>query len=165
MSGTDTALGVSEVDLIAAAEAAFAAWDDEVLDTLFAANPTSCDTAVSEVTAAGLGPGIVGQAQVVDGEFVSPTAFKLKQFRITLNSDLAWAIGAAANKYDVQSVLAHEAGHPVGLDDLNPPKDFFLTMFARASTESIIRRDLGCGDERGVKAIYPNVNNDDPNKC
>lgn len=84
---------------------------------------------------------------------------------ITLNTDFAWAIGAQLGKYDVQRVVTHEAGHPVGLDDLNALKDFFLTMYRAASTNNIDRQTLGCGDQLGVKAIYPALGNPPASAC
>ncbi|HXG36758.1 MAG TPA: hypothetical protein VNL15_07300 [Dehalococcoidia bacterium] len=159
------------------------AWDNEVTAELFAGSVSSCtETPPSSVTVeqqgscsppapsfvrwASLGPNTVGQANFLHFCIDASTRVaKVRRFMITLNTDFAWAIGAQLGKYDVQSVVTHEAGHPVGLDDLNALKDFFLTMYRAASTNNTDRQTLGCGDQLGVKAIYPAPNNPSASAC
>ena len=145
---------------LAAVNAAFATWDTELGLNLFqpAGTIIDCGGAAGVVQWGSLGSRAVGQAGLQFGaaNFATRTA-PVTGFTITLNSDFSWAIGAQANMYDVQSVLTHEAGHPLGLDDLKPIKDLCLTMFGSAFLNDIRERTLGHGDKLGAHAIYGGV--------
>jgi hypothetical protein len=54
---------------------------------------------------------------------------------------------------DVQNIATHEFGHN-GLDDLMPPKDWKLTMYAYSYKGEIDKRTLGYGDKLGWRELY-----------
>lgn len=54
----------------------------------------------------------------------------------------------------VIGAVIHEAGHALGLDDLNPLTDMCLTMFRAAFTSDTRMQTLGLGDKLGAHAIY-----------
>ncbi|MHC4596237.1 MAG: matrixin family metalloprotease [Planctomycetota bacterium] len=59
-------------------------------------------------------------------------------------------------QFDVWNVATHELGHTLVLDDLRSPKNGALTMHAYTWPGDATKRDLGSGDELGIKAIYGN---------
>ena len=60
----------------------------------------------------------------------------------------------ATGQFDVWNVATHELGHTLVLDDLRSPKNGALTMHAYTWPGDDLKRDLGSGDELGIKAIY-----------
>jgi hypothetical protein len=142
----------------AAVTAAFETWDSELSLNLFqAASPiTDCTGAAGKVQWASLGPGVVGQASLTFGtpDFSTKT-IPITGFTIALNKDVPnWAVSAASGNYGVRDVLTHEAGHVLGLDDLNALKDMCLSMFRAAFTSDPRMQTPGHGDKLGAHAIY-----------
>jgi hypothetical protein len=56
-----------------------------------------------------------------------------------------------SGKVDLQSVVAHEAGHTFGLDHSNGRN---LTMYFSTSLCTPALRTLGLGDIRGLRRLY-----------
>jgi len=148
-----------------AIETGFTAWDDETGTSLY--------SLITEDS--GFGPGVApdGENTVQWAEIDGPgriiavtyywysTATKqMVEFDIVLNKEEPWAIyevediPEAGEKYDVQSVATHEAGHTLVLQDLRSPKDGALTMHAYTWLGDTLKRTLGSGDILGVQAIY-----------
>lgn len=77
-----------------------------------------------------------------------------------------WAIGAAQGKYDVRSVITHEFGHWLVLQDLYPGNhpnggcDEFMTftMYYQMFTGNTTMRTLEWGDRWGKWYIYTSGN-------
>ncbi|MHB1485048.1 MAG: hypothetical protein ACYCYI_10325 [Saccharofermentanales bacterium] len=57
-------------------------------------------------------------------------------------------------KYDVQNIMTHEAGHWLMLNDLYKSKDSQLTMYGYGDIGELNKDSLGYGDELGVEAAY-----------
>lgn len=74
---------------------------------------------------------------------------------IELNDYFTWSIGAVSNKYDVQSVVTHEAGHTLKLLDLFSESNAAKTMYWFAIPNSTYQRSLEPGDKAGAIYIYP----------
>ena len=69
------------------------------------------------------------------------------------NTNYPFALGAVANKYDLQSIAAHEMGHGYGMghsDTSTASK--CLTVYPYATLNSAHGRTLGDGDILGIKA-------------
>lgn len=72
------------------------------------------------------------------------------------NSKYKWQVAPSTTKgkwYDIQNVMAHEAGHFVGLDDQSQWTD--ETMYFSAASKEITKRDLAPGDIAGAQSLYP----------
>jgi hypothetical protein len=75
-------------------------------------------------------------------------------FRMVIDQDEPWVIGADATKLDVQNTVTHEFGHVAGLDHVRAPQDGCLTMFPFVDLGEIQKRTLGLGDKLGMQALY-----------
>lgn len=75
----------------------------------------------------------------------------LLHFDLQFNDSYAWAIGAVANKYDIQTTAVHEAGHALGLDHVTDPNQVMYPTQQPGTTQ----RSLGSGDQAGVRILYP----------
>jgi hypothetical protein len=62
---------------------------------------------------------------------------------------------APSNDHDLASVLAHEMGHVLGLDESNRPA---ATMWPTTMTGDTRQRTLAPDDEAGVLALYEDAN-------
>jgi len=60
-----------------------------------------------------------------------------------------------AGKYDVQSVITHELGHFLFLDDITDPGCRSLTMYGAGYWNNIGPRSLEAADICGIQALYP----------
>ena len=80
---------------------------------------------------------------------------------IVLNSYYKWGIADGneatndlSGKFDIQNIVAHEAGHWTGLDDIYDSKYWAMTMYGYAKYGEEIKRSLEPGDIAGAQAIY-----------
>jgi hypothetical protein len=58
------------------------------------------------------------------------------------------------NRYDIQNIMTHEAGHWILLNDLYNTRDSLLTMYGYGDTGEICKDTLGYGDELGIETVY-----------
>lgn len=58
------------------------------------------------------------------------------------------------NAYDLESVLAHEAGHFFGLGENRD--ELGATMYPETGRGEVNKRDLSADDEAGLRYLYPN---------
>ena len=63
---------------------------------------------------------------------------------------------------DIQSVMAHEAGHVLGLDDLTDTASRSSTMFGKTLAGETSKRSLSNDDIDGLCAIYPKNSSSSP---
>jgi hypothetical protein len=84
-----------------------------------------------------------------------PNSNRISSITIDLNSDYSssWSTSSTcpSGKYDVQSVLAHEFGHGVGLGHSTVST---ATMWPKTSSGSTSKRSLEQDDKNGIIAIY-----------
>lgn len=73
---------------------------------------------------------------------------------LEVNDEIAWSTAAtpAADGFDLESALTHEAGHVLGLAHSS---DVDATMFASYTPGSVAQRTLADDDMRGVCDVYP----------
>jgi len=83
-----------------------------------------------------------------------PSMKKIVEFDIEFNTDYDWSLTGEYGKMDLQNIATHEFGHAVGLDDLRPPMDWALTMYAYSDFGETMKRSLGLGDQLGVEDLY-----------
>lgn len=78
---------------------------------------------------------------------------RIEDADIVINAGSRWSTGGdCANSYDLQDVLAHEAGHLFGLGHDSGDRD--ATMFPSAGFCEVKKRDLAQGDLDGLKLLY-----------
>lgn len=74
---------------------------------------------------------------------------------IVFNNRWSWDVNGAANKYDAWSVMTHELGHWLVLNDLYNASDYSKTMYGvMAQTGLTYQRTLDQDDINGIRAIY-----------
>ena len=73
---------------------------------------------------------------------------------IKFNSKFAWATDGSAGAYDVQTVVLHELGHALSLEDLYGAGDTAKVMYGYVSAGSI-KRALSQDDKDGITYLYP----------
>jgi len=160
MDGDET----DEPDALEALQLASEEWDDGAYSQwggvsidLFKENPTITDKGVgfdgyNVLVWSVLDEGVIAVTHI----WYNPATKEIVEFDIEFNSLYPWSCGLEAEdgKMDLQNIATHELGHGVGLGDLRPPKDWALTMFAYSDFEETIKRDLGRGDQLGVKDLY-----------
>ena len=59
------------------------------------------------------------------------------------------------NKYDIQSIAAHEVGHFIGLGHVAADSEAALVMYPSTLRNEIRDRTLAAGDILGVRSLYP----------
>jgi len=83
------------------------------------------------------------------------TLDKIFEFDIVLNSFLEWGIDPDdEGAFNVQNIMTHEVGHPVGLADLYEEEYRELTMYGYSSKGETQKISLEEGDKVGALAIY-----------
>ena len=132
-------------------------WDDatgtELFDTpISTTNPVIIGDGKSTVGWGDLQPGVIAVTQLL----YNPATKEIVEFDTILNTYYPWGnASATTNKVmDLQNIATHELGHACGLDDLRPPKDGELTMYAYSDYNEIKKRTLGIGDILGIQELY-----------
>lgn len=81
-------------------------------------------------------------------------SMELIEVDTVMNSDFDWSATGESDKYDVQNIMTHEAGHWLVLDDLYQWKTQKLTMYGFSDLGEIDKQNLGHGDALGIDRIY-----------
>ena len=145
---------------------AFETWDGVVTTELF--NDAVETTTISRLSLDGQNvvfwnriapPKIIAMVRIwyLDDE---GTPDPIIEFDIVLNAFLKWGIDPdpddedTINAFDVQNIVTHEVGHPVGLDDLYEEEYRELTMYGYSSKGETQKISLEQGDKDGALYIY-----------
>ena len=73
---------------------------------------------------------------------------------IKFNSIFPWATDSSASAYDLQTIVLHELGHSLALEDLYGAGDTAKVMYGEASPGEI-KRALTQDDKDGITHLYP----------
>lgn len=74
---------------------------------------------------------------------------------ITFNTYYSWSTSGGSTSFDVQSVVTHELGHWLKLNDLYGGSDTEKTMYGYISLGETKKRSLDTDDLNGINTIYP----------
>lgn len=139
--------------VLAAVGAGFDAWEVAGFTYTIApkgdANPCTGTNSVSWAAIDGPG-GVLAETNICP----HPLTKEIVGFSITFDAAEAWSNSGKYRQFDLQSIVAHEAGHVTGLEHMDFPWASGLTMFFKAQTGDTGPRTLGCGDRLGVNALY-----------
>ncbi|HEX9891789.1 MAG TPA: matrixin family metalloprotease [Actinomycetota bacterium] len=83
--------------------------------------------------------------------------YEVVESDVKLNRNYAWFTTRpvpCADRYDIQSVVAHERGHTFGLGHVSEADHAGQTMSTQGRPCSISERTLGQGDVLGLEALY-----------
>jgi len=84
-----------------------------------------------------------------------PAYYKILEFDIIFNTGFQWSASGQADRYDIQNVGTHEAGHTLSLKDLYGPADSEETMYGYSGLGETKSRTLNSGDIEGIRFLYP----------
>ena len=121
-------------------------------------DPNPCTSSPDSVTWAP-----IGSASVLAETFPCLDASgKIVGFDIVYNSNATWSdcastgscAAAPSGSIAIAAAAAHEGGHVYGLQHDHAAKDVRLTMYFGIGANDYGLATLGCGDRRGVNALY-----------
>jgi hypothetical protein len=146
--------GLADPVVLSTLEASSETWDAETSFELFAPPTLTGATSVgydktNRVVWGALDPGIIA----VNYLWYRPSTKEIVESDMVFNTYYTWGTTGADDAMDLQNIATHEFGHN-GLDDLRPPKDWALTMYAYSDYGETIKRDLGTGDILGIQELY-----------
>lgn len=73
---------------------------------------------------------------------------------VIINGEMLFGFSGERNRYDLDTVLTHELGHVLGLDESSVPG---ATMFPNTSRGETDRRELSTDDVDGILSLYQTV--------
>ncbi len=79
----------------------------------------------------------------------------LTEFDIIFAEDRRWGVDGAADRFDIQNVATHEAGHTLVLDDLYDPQATERVMYGYIRKGETHKRVLHRDDIASICALYP----------
>lgn len=97
----------------------------------------------------------MGNALAITWQWTNFYGDRLIDADIEINGGELWSVSGEVNKYDIQSVITHEAGHFLSLDDLYDDVDQVKTMYGYLDAGDTGPRTLDPDDEAGICFIYP----------
>ncbi|HUR69917.1 MAG TPA: matrixin family metalloprotease [Candidatus Thermoplasmatota archaeon] len=154
---TTNPFGFSQANVASAWDGANAAWDAQVAKQLFAGHVfggTSADSGVYDSYILAEFRSMGGQLRNAVGvQWAWASGGKIVHTDAAYNTNYPFALGAVANKYDLQSIAAHEMGHGYGMghSDTSTASQC-LTVYPYATLGSAHGRTLGDGDILGIQA-------------
>jgi hypothetical protein len=155
---------VSSSSFITYATASFQTWEDDPGSSIdFSYLGTGTGTAGSQDGTNTVGWGSIGGSTIaVTYNWASYSTGNYDSLRITetdmkFDSSKSWSAQSlgVTDRYDVQNIGTHEAGHTFGLGDMYESADSEQTMYGYGSTGETKKRTLEWGDRAGVAALYP----------
>ena len=98
-----------------------------------------------------------GSKHIIDSDTALNTDgyFAWTQSYTTSDPDTALIPGTTRYDVDVQSLMTHEAGHWLQLNDLYASAAADQTMYGYAADRELKKRSLESGDLAGIQRIYP----------
>ncbi len=124
------------------------------LDSYSYANPAVSMDGINAVSWSSTGEDM-GEALGLTYRWGNPSTGYFYDVDIKLNAAASWSLLGEAGKYDLQSVITHEAGHFAGLADLYGASDRGKTMFGYIYPGDKGPRTLHADDEAGLSYLYP----------
>jgi len=129
-------------------------WDEETGFELFYTPSLTEDSLIgydkiNRIVWSDLDPGVTAVTHL----YIDLRTKEIVEFDIVFNIYYGWSVSDENDKMDLQNIATHEFGHN-GLDDLRPPKDWALTMYAYSSLGETQKRGLGNGDILGIQELY-----------
>jgi len=97
----------------------------------------------------------MGDVLALTWQWTNFSGDRLLDADMELNGGELWSVSGESDKYDLQSVVTHEAGHFLGLGDLYGDQDRQKTMYGYIYHADIGPRTLDSDDEAGICFIYP----------
>lgn len=102
----------------------------------------------------------LGNPFAATGLWYDPDTGEILDADMSLNGfEYTWSLDGAEGTVDVQSIVAHEAGHVLGLGESTVPD---ATMYGFAVTGETSKRDLHEDDVEGLCTLYPADGEDRP---
>ncbi len=74
--------------------------------------------------------------------------------KTVFNNRYSWDVNGAWNKYDAWSVMTHEFGHWITLNDLYGSGDREKTMYGSGLPGEVRQRSLDIDDVNGIRSVY-----------
>lgn len=155
--------GLNALEAHAAIGVAFFSWDAATSKTLFTHGGATTATPGTGDGISTIGfKKIKGSAVAVTTGWYNRKTKLLTEFDVALNPNYSWATnlfatgdcGGAAGKFDVLNVMAHEAGHAVGLADVTQAASNAQSMFAYVAYGELTKRTPASGDLKGLSVLY-----------
>jgi hypothetical protein len=95
----------------------------------------------------------LGNPFAATGVWYEPSTGRILDADIAMNGfSYTWGSDGAPGKVDVQSIVAHEAGHVLGLGESSVAE---ATMYGFANEGETIKRDLHADDTEALCTLYP----------
>jgi hypothetical protein len=86
------------------------------------------------------------------GSAGEPRAYADTDILLDFSGRVAWSTTGATGTHDLQSVVTHEVGHMLGLNDVDDPAQ---VMYHISNQAELRKRFLAWGDQEAVLAAYP----------
>ncbi len=156
---------LASADVQAAINAAFSTVDAATAKALFT-NGGATTAAINKkdgtntIGFASMNSGTVGMAYA----WYNSKTKTIVEFDIALSTAYTWATnagktgdcGGSTTAFDIQDIMTHEVGHPVGLNDVTATGDSAQSMYGYGAKGELYKRDLAGGDKKGVTTLYGN---------
>ncbi len=95
--------------------------------------------------------GISSSAIAVTVSWFNRATKQIVEVDITGNTSFAWGVNGESNKMDIWNIFAHEVGHFWGLGHVDEGQH---TMYTYSDYGETAKRDLFCGDIKGIDKKY-----------
>ncbi|KXA91970.1 hypothetical protein AKJ63_00255 [candidate division MSBL1 archaeon SCGC-AAA259D18] len=155
--------GLDEENIVVEVKEAFEAWDDQTSVELFKDEVSTSDKSSFNQDGENLvsfapleKPGAVAKTKI----WYDETTGEILEFDMVLNSGREWGIDPdgegpeSISSYDVRNIVTHEAGHTLGLVDVNDEDYAHLTMYHQSEPGNTLKISLENWDIAGLHELY-----------